>query len=76
LAYEVEKVVLDEARLWSQALRLYRSRNWDMAELQLLNLMQAHPARQLYRLFLERIGNYRKTPPPETWDGAYRFDTK
>jgi adenylate cyclase len=72
----VAKELLDEAKLWSEALRRYRSRDWDMAELQLLNLMQAYPSRLLYKTFLERIGLYRKIPPLEDWDGAYRFETK
>ena len=73
---QVEQSALDESRLWSQALRQYRSRDWDMAELQLLQLMKANPSRPLYKIFLERIDIYRKSPPPEDWDGAYRFETK
>ena len=68
--------VLDELKLWAQALRLYRSQNWDMAELQLLNLIREYPSRLLYRVFLDRIGVFRKNPPGEQWDGAYRFETK
>jgi len=73
---QVEQSALDESKLWSQALRQYRSRDWDMAELQLLQLMKANPSRLLYKIFLERIDIYRKSPPPEDWDGAYRFETK
>jgi adenylate cyclase len=73
---EVPKDVMDELKLWAQALRLYRSRDWDMAELQLLNLLKAYPSRTLYRSFVDRIAEYRRNPPGQGWDGAYRFETK
>jgi adenylate cyclase len=73
---EVDKSALDELKLWAQALRLYRSADWDMAELQLINLSNTYPERTLYRLFLGRIAEFRRSPPEDGWDGAYRFDTK
>lgn len=76
LAGEVSKDLTDELKLWAQALRLYRSQDWDMAELQLLNLLKAYPSRTLYRSFVDRIAAYRNNPPGEGWDGAYRFETK
>ena len=76
LAGEVEKPVQDEMKLWSQALKLYRSRDWDMAELQLLNLLKINATSGLYKLFLERIVYFRANPPDDGWDGSWRFDTK
>jgi adenylate cyclase len=73
---EVSKDLIDELKLWAQALRLYRSQDWDMAELQLLNLLKAYPSRTLYRSFIDRIATFRRNPPGEGWDGAYRFETK
>jgi adenylate cyclase len=73
---EVDRTVLDEVKLWAQALRFYRSRDWDMAELQLLNLMKEYPSRMLYRTFSDRISAYRSNPPEDGWDGAFRFETK
>jgi adenylate cyclase len=73
---ELAGELVDELKLWAQALRLYRSRDWDMAELQLLNLLKAYPSRTLYQTFLDRIASYRKAPPEKGWDGAYRFETK
>jgi adenylate cyclase len=73
---EVAGDLADEVKLWAQALRSYRSQDWDMAELQLLNLLKAHPSRTLYRVFLDRIAAYRRDPPVKGWDGAYRFETK
>jgi adenylate cyclase len=76
LSGEIEKAVQDELKLWSQALRLYRARDWDMAELQLINLEKVAPDRGLYRLFLERIAHLRKNPPEDGWDGSWKFETK
>ncbi len=72
----VSKDLLDELKLWAQALRLYRSQDWDMAELQLLNLLKAYPSRTLYQTFLDRIRLFRTDPPQKGWDGAFRFETK
>jgi adenylate cyclase len=76
LAEEVENPVRNELKLWGQALKLYRSRDWDMAELQLINLSKANPGSGLYALFLERIAQLRASPPEEGWDGSWKFETK
>lgn len=73
---QVEQSRVDEADLFHQALRLYRSQNWDMAEMQLLNLQKKSPDRRLYGTFLERIGYLRQNPPGKDWDGAFTFETK
>jgi adenylate cyclase len=73
---EVDPAALDELKLWGQALRLYRARDWDMAELQLINLQKANPGRHLYQLYIDRIAHYRANPPGDDWDGAFRFETK
>ncbi len=72
---EVEQALLDEIKLWNQALRFYRAQDWDKAELQLINL-QKIAQRYLYQVFLERIAAYRADPPGPTWKGVHKFDTK
>lgn len=74
---QVDKARLDEVKLFHQAMKLYRSQDWDMAELQLLNLQKAHPEKsKLYETFLERIAILRTNPPGADWDGAFTFHTK
>jgi adenylate cyclase len=73
---QVEKAKLDEMKLWNQVLKLYRSQDWDMAELQLINLKKATPDGALYEEFLERVAKYRSNPPEKGWDGAFKFETK
>ena len=71
----VAKEVLEENRLWNQALRAYRAQDWDQAEVALLNLSRASP-HYLYEVYQERIAHYRKDPPGADWDGSWKFDTK
>jgi adenylate cyclase len=73
---EVGKQMLDELRLFNQALRLYRGQDWDMAELQLINLLRAAPECRLYNLYIERIAQYRAASPGRDWDGAFTFEHK
>lgn len=71
----VPAALLDELKLWKQALRQFRNQEWDSAEIQLINLQKIE-ARGLYELYIERIAQYRKNPPGEHWDGVTTFETK
>jgi adenylate cyclase len=73
---EVDKNALDEVRLWHQTLRLYRSRQWDQVEVNLLNLLRANPGCGLYELYAERVTHHRRVPLPQDWDGVTVFDEK
>ena len=56
---EVDKTVTGELALYQKALRLYRRQDWDMAEVQFLNLQRQAPERRLYALYIERIAYFR-----------------
>jgi adenylate cyclase len=73
---EVSKTALDELRLFNQAVKLYRAQEWDMAELQLFNLLKITPESRLYQLYLDHIGFFRTNPPGRQWDGAFTFEHK
>ncbi len=66
----------DELAVYEQALKLYRGQNWDMAELQFLNLQRMAPERTLYRIYAERVAHFRDEPPGADWDGVFTFKTK
>jgi adenylate cyclase len=76
LASEVGKERLDELSLWHQVLRLYRTQEWDMAELQLINLQRMYPENGLYPIFIGRIAWFRKNPPGPDWDGTWAAESK
>ncbi len=73
---EVERQVLDELKLWNQALRAYRAQQWDQVEVALLNLQRMNPDSSLYRMYAEKVAQMRRDPPPAGWDGVSVFDEK
>ncbi len=73
---EVSTDVLEELKLFNQALRAYRKQDWDSVELQLLSLRNMSPHTKLYQVYAERVAYFRKEAPRENWDGAFDFQTK
>ena len=73
---EVDEAVLDELKIFDQALKMYRAQNWDQAELQLDNLRHKFPDCKLYQVYTERVAYFRQNPPGAEWDGVFDFLTK
>ena len=59
-----------------QALGQYRRQEWDMAEMQFVNLQKLNPERPLYALYISRIQQFRAKPPGGDWDGVFTHTTK
>jgi adenylate cyclase len=76
LSSEVGAEVLEEIKLFHQALRMYRKQDWDKAELHLLSLTNMSPQCKLYKVYAERVAFCRTYPPPKNWDGVFIFKTK
>ncbi len=68
--------VVEDTKLFHNALRLYRQKDWDEAEKVLRELLSVHPHTYLYELYLERIAEFRKDPPPADWDGVFTHESK
>jgi len=68
--------VIEDTKLFHNALRLYREQNWDAAEKVLQELRSVQPDSYLFALYLERIGVFRSEPPPADWDGVFTYMTK
>jgi adenylate cyclase len=60
---------------WDEALAAYGRQDWATAE-RLLEALLERDERPLYRLYLERIAQFRLAPPPADWDGVYTYTTK
>ena len=60
-----------EYRQYADALRLYRSQQWDNAEIQFLNLQRTDPDRMLYEVYIDRIQAFRQESLGEDWDGSF-----
>jgi adenylate cyclase len=76
LEAEVAKARAEELKLWAQALKAYRNKAWEQAELVLFNLQRLYPAAPLYSFYSQRVARYRAEPPPAGWDGVTTFETK
>ena len=75
-AGHLDQAQQEELRLWQQALRAYRQQDWDQAELLLYNLARMNPDHLLYKLYSERVAEYRAKAPGANWDGVTTFETK
>jgi adenylate cyclase len=73
---EVDGDTLAEIARFHQALAHFRAQRWDEAEALLQELASVAPAVRLYRLYRERIADFRASPPGADWDGVFGFSTK
>ena len=73
---EVSGETLAEIARFHQALVHFRAQRWDEAEALLQALASIAPAVKLYRLYRERIADFRASPPGADWDGVFGFTTK
>jgi len=76
LKTDIDDAARSELKLYRQALKVYRSQNWDMAEIQFLNLQKTNPQRSLYKLYAERTAIFREHSPEAGWDGVFTHMTK
>jgi adenylate cyclase len=76
LRKELDSKWQDELRLYREALRMYRAREWDTAEMNFLNLARSSRSAALYKVYVERIEQFRRQPPGADWDGVYTHSTK
>lgn len=65
-----------ELKRYEQALQAYRQQDWHTAIELFLALIEAHPTRKLYNIYLERIEHFQHNPPGEHWDGVFTHTTK
>ena len=73
---EMDVKVVEDTKLFHNALRLYRQKDWDEAEKVLRELLSVHPHTYPYELYLERIAEFRLVPPPTEWDGVFTHESK
>jgi len=72
----VDSATLATLEQYHQAAALYHAQKWDEAEAAFTALHEADPDRYLYKVYLERIAEFRANPPGEDWDGVYTFKIK
>jgi adenylate cyclase len=72
----VSAALQEEVNLFHEALRLYRAKNWELAEKQLLELQRMSPNTALYQVYIERVAHFRNELPAADWDGVFVFKCK
>jgi adenylate cyclase len=76
LQEELDQQWKGELNLYREALRFYRAQEWDMAEMNLLNLQRTSRSPGLYQVYVERVADYRQHPPGKGWDGVFTHTSK
>jgi adenylate cyclase len=72
-AADPDSTIVRDMHRHNEALRRYYLRDWDQSETLFQSLHRTHPEDTLYPLYLERIAEYRKNPPPADWKGEVRY---
>lgn len=75
-ATDITPTLKAELDLYHQALDDYFKRDWDKA-LELMEQLHArHPKTKIYRLYIDRINEFKENPLPDDWDGVYVHSSK
>ena len=73
---ELEPALVEELKIYRQALGYYRAQDWERAAVAFCRLRDKHPQTYLYNLYLDRTEFFRANPPSKEWDGVFSFTTK
>jgi adenylate cyclase len=68
--------LISEMKQSDAALEKYLQQHWDVAEQQFQDLHTRSPETKIYKIYLERISEFKKNPPPADWDGIYAHASK
>jgi adenylate cyclase len=63
-------------RRYHEALKFYRSGEWEVAEQEFYQLHQAYRQRKIFQIYLDRLAHYRNYPPGDDWDGVFSYGDK
>ena len=73
---QVDEATADLVDRFQRMLEHYRAQRWDEADKLLAALAQGDPESRLYKLFRQRIFEFRYNPPGPNWNGVWVFKTK
>lgn len=76
LEEELSDMKKSEVAAYTNALKEYRSQNWDAAEQLFSQLLIKCDNTQLYQVFLDRIKTFRVDSPGPDWQGEFVFGSK
>ncbi|MBW2324115.1 MAG: adenylate/guanylate cyclase domain-containing protein, partial [Deltaproteobacteria bacterium] len=61
---------------FSQGLRAYQTQQWDKGKKIFSEMNALYPEDEPTKLFLRRVVDLKKNPPPKNWDGVFVMTTK
>ena len=70
------ETVISLCREWSEAIAIYRDRDWSKALELFRRFAAAYSADPVAPIYIERCTRLLANPPPSDWDGAEHFDSK
>lgn len=73
---EVAPETLERLARHNAALAFYKAQNWAQAREIFQALSNEEPNRMIYKLYLDRIGNFEEHSPGPDWDGVYTHKEK
>lgn len=73
---EASNALVEEINLSNKAMECYFNQNFNEAERLFNQLHTTHPDVTIYHLYIERLNEFKKNPPPAAWDGVYVHATK
>ena len=73
---DVSPRVIEELRLYHQGLEHYFKQEWEETYKLISSLHQDHPHKKIYKIYLERIDEFKKNKIPSDWDGVYTHIVK
>jgi adenylate cyclase len=76
LATEIAPDVKKELQAWSDLLAQYYAGEWASFEKKLQAHSKTYGQLPLYTVYLERVREFKKSPPPANWGGVYAFNEK
>jgi adenylate cyclase len=72
----IDDVLQKMLSLYRDGIEYYHNRNWELAAESFRHCLKLAPGDGPSRLYLRRVIQYAKTPPPANWDGVFETRTK
>jgi adenylate cyclase len=71
----VDAAAMADLAAFSDAIDAYRRQDWDVAHSSIIKLSQ-RTGDPIYNVYLDRIEQFRREPPPADWDGVFEHLSK
>jgi adenylate cyclase len=66
----------EKTGLFHEALDLFENQDWDRAQKAFEKVLTVSPDDEASRIFINRCGQFKQSPPAPQWDGVFNLDAK